>query len=155
MLTPYQSQYVAWLLSRRMRGDSADLLASTLVDAQVDLNPHRVDAALFRDSARIMIATEAGAEGVNLQFCSLVINYELPWNPQRIEQRIGRCHRYGQKHDVVVVNFIDHSNPADQRIKDRCEWGHDDYSLNVANLPMAQKAPDVPAQVDLFDGDSA
>ncbi len=47
-----------------------------------------------------MIATEAAAEGVNLQFCSLLINYDLPWNPQCIEQRIGRCHRYGQKHDV-------------------------------------------------------
>lgn len=70
----------------------------------------------FRDLAQIMIATEAGAEGINLQFCSLVINYDLPWNPQRIEQRIGRCHRYGQKHDVVVVNFIDHSNPADKRV---------------------------------------
>ncbi|WP_434515612.1 SNF2-related protein [Dechloromonas sp. ARDL1] len=64
----------------------------------------------------IMIATEAGAEGINLQFCSLVINYDLPWNPQRIEQRIGRCHRYGQKHDVVVVNFVDLSNEADQRV---------------------------------------
>ncbi len=72
----------------------------------------------FRDRARIMIATEAGAEGINLQFCSLVINYDLPWNPQRIEQRIGRCHRYGQKHDVVVVNFIDRSNAADQRVYD-------------------------------------
>lgn len=65
-----------------------------------------------------MIATEAGAEGINLQFCSLVINFDLPWNPQRIEQRIGRCHRYGQKHDVVVVNFIDRTNPADQRVYD-------------------------------------
>ncbi|MGJ7545638.1 SNF2-related protein [Variovorax sp. LT1R16] len=72
----------------------------------------------FRDHANIMIATEAGAEGINLQFCSLVINYDLPWNPQRIEQRIGRCHRYGQKHDVVVVNFIDLSNAADRRVYD-------------------------------------
>ena len=63
-----------------------------------------------------MIATEAGAEGINLQFCPLVINYDLPWNPQRIEQRIGRCHRYGQKHDVVVVNFVDRSNEADARV---------------------------------------
>ena len=63
-----------------------------------------------------MIATEAGAEGINLQFCSLVINYDLPWNPQRIEQRIGRCHRYGQKFDVVVVNFVDLSNEADRRV---------------------------------------
>lgn len=70
----------------------------------------------FKESASLMIATEAGAEGINLQFCSLVINYDLPWNPQRIEQRIGRCHRYGQKHDVVVVNFVDHSNPADKRV---------------------------------------
>ena len=70
----------------------------------------------FKEKGKIMIATEAAAEGVNLQFCSLVINYDLPWNPQRIEQRIGRCHRYGQKHDVVVLNFIDSTNPADQRV---------------------------------------
>ncbi|MFD2838881.1 helicase-related protein [Azotobacter vinelandii] len=70
----------------------------------------------FKERGTIMIATEAGAEGINLQFCSLVINYDLPWNPQRIEQRIGRCHRYGQKHDVVVVNFVDRSNEADARV---------------------------------------
>jgi superfamily II DNA/RNA helicase len=70
----------------------------------------------FREQGRIMIATEAGAEGINLQFCSLVVNYDLPWNPQRIEQRIGRCHRYGQKHDVVVVNFLNRKNEADQRV---------------------------------------
>ena len=70
----------------------------------------------FREEGRIMIATEAGAEGINLQFCSLVVNYDLPWNPQRIEQRIGRCHRYGQKHDVVVVNFLNRSNEADLRV---------------------------------------
>lgn len=70
----------------------------------------------FRDEAVIMIATEAAAEGVNLQFCSLVVNYDLPWNPQRIEQRIGRCHRYGQKYDVVVVNFLNKNNAADQRV---------------------------------------
>jgi len=70
----------------------------------------------FREQGRIMIATEAGAEGINLQFCSLVVNYDLPWNPQRIEQRIGRCHRYGQKHDVVVVNFLNRKNEADLRV---------------------------------------
>jgi Helicase conserved C-terminal domain len=70
----------------------------------------------FRDNAEIMIATESAAEGVNLQFCSLVIIYDLPWNPQRIEQRIGRCHRYGQKHDVVVINFINERNEADRRV---------------------------------------
>ena len=63
-----------------------------------------------------MIATEAAAEGINLQFCSMVVNYDLPWNPQRIEQRIGRCHRYGQRYDVVVVNFLNKNNAADQRV---------------------------------------
>ncbi len=70
----------------------------------------------FQEQGQIMIATEAGAEGINLQFCALVVNYDLPWNPQRIEQRIGRCHRYGQKHDVVVVNFLNRKNEADQRV---------------------------------------
>jgi ERCC4-related helicase len=70
----------------------------------------------FRQKAEIMIATEAAGEGLNLQFCSLVINYDLPWNPQRIEQRIGRCHRYGQKYDVVVVNFVNVRNQADVRV---------------------------------------
>lgn len=70
----------------------------------------------FKDRASILIATEAAAEGVNLQFCSLVVNFDLPWNPQRIEQRIGRCHRYGQKHDVVVVNFLNRRNEADERV---------------------------------------
>ena len=70
----------------------------------------------FRDEAQIMIATEAASEGINLQFCSLLVNFDLPWNPQRVEQRIGRCHRYGQKNDVVVVNFINKANRADQRV---------------------------------------
>lgn len=70
----------------------------------------------FRDEGEILLATESAAEGVNLQFCSLVINYDLPWNPQRVEQRIGRCHRYGQTHDVVVINFLNQANAADQRV---------------------------------------
>ena len=70
----------------------------------------------FRTTAKIMIATEAAAEGINLQFCSMVVNYDLPWNPQRIEQRIGRCHRYGQQHDVVVINFLNKANAADLRV---------------------------------------
>ena len=68
------------------------------------------------DRSTILLATESAAEGVNLQFCSLIVNYDLPWNPQRVEQRIGRCHRYGQKHDVVVVNFLNKRNEADQRV---------------------------------------
>ena len=70
----------------------------------------------FRDHGTIMVATEAAAEGINLQFCSMVVNYDLPWNPQRVEQRIGRCHRFGQKYDVVVVNFSNKGNIAEARI---------------------------------------
>ncbi len=81
---------------------------------QVDRRSALIDH--FKHHAEIMIATEAAAEGVNLQFCSLLINYDLPWNPQRVEQRIGRCHRYGQKFDVVVINFLNKSNQADQRV---------------------------------------
>ena len=101
--------YAAWRDKHagtdRVTGSKSADMRSALVD-------------YFRQEGRIMIATEAGAEGINLQFCSLVVNYDLPWNPQRIEQRIGRCHRYGQKHDVVVVNFLNRKNAADQRVYD-------------------------------------
>jgi hypothetical protein len=66
----------------------------------------------FKHVSRVLIATEAGAKGLNLQFCDTVINYDLPWNPQRIEQRIGRCHRYGQVRDVTVINFLARDNAA-------------------------------------------
>lgn len=99
--------YQAWLKkhhgSSRISGSKSSDMKAALVDK-------------FRDDAGIMICTEAGAEGINLQFCSLIINYDLPWNPQRVEQRIGRVHRYGQKHDVVVVNFINKGNRADERV---------------------------------------
>lgn len=99
--------YVRWLDRHRgtdrITGSRTADMRSALVD-------------YFREEGRIMIATEAGAEGINLQFCALVVNFDLPWNPQRIEQRIGRCHRYGQKHDVVVVNFLNQKNEADQRV---------------------------------------
>jgi superfamily II DNA/RNA helicase len=90
--------------------DTDRITGSKTADTRAALVEH------FKERGTVMIATEAGAEGINLQFCSLVINYDLPWNPQRIEQRIGRCHRYGQKFDVVVVNFVDRSNEADARV---------------------------------------
>jgi len=78
----------AWLKANAYTGKISGIRAADRRAAIVDY---------FKDKAEIMIATEAAAEGLNLQFCSLVVNYDLPWNPQRIEQRIGRCHRYGQK----------------------------------------------------------
>lgn len=102
-----QAVYKDWL----KRHEGTDKISgSKTADTRAALVEH------FKERGTVMIATEAGAEGINLQFCSLVINYDLPWNPQRIEQRIGRCHRYGQKHDVVVVNFVDRSNEADARV---------------------------------------
>lgn len=102
-----QAIYKQWLEkykgTDRVSGSKAADIRAALVD-------------YFKNNATIMIATEAAAEGINLQFCSLVVNYDLPWNPQRIEQRIGRCHRYGQKYDVVVVNFLNKKNAADQRV---------------------------------------
>jgi hypothetical protein len=86
---------------------------------QIDMRAAILD--YFKESAQILIATEAGAEGLNMQFCSMVINFDLPWNPQRIEQRIGRCHRYGQKYDVVVINFLNEKNAADKRVYELLE----------------------------------
>ena len=102
-----QAVYKDW--TERHKGTDK-ISGSKTADTRAALVEH------FKERGMVIIATEAGAEGINLQFCSLVINYDLPWNPQRIEQRIGRCHRYGQKHDVVVVNFVDRTNEADARV---------------------------------------
>lgn len=99
--------YEAW---RQRHEGSGRISGAKSADMKAALVEH------FRDDADILICTEAGAEGINLQFCSLLINYDLPWNPQRVEQRIGRVHRYGQKNDVVVVNFINKGNRADERV---------------------------------------
>ena len=99
--------YERWVMHNQGTGRSS---GSRDIDIRAALIEH------FRDHADLLIATEAAAEGVNMQFCSLVINYDLPWNPQRVEQRIGRCHRYGQKHDVVVINFFNERNHADLRV---------------------------------------
>ena len=72
----------------------------------------------FKSHAKVLIVTDAGSEGLNLQFCNTIINYDLPWNPQKIEQRIGRCHRYGQTHDVVAINLLNTDNEADRRVYD-------------------------------------
>src|SRR5690606_13281078 len=104
--------YREWLAANRESGRATG-------SRQVDLRAAIIDR--FRDQASVLIATEAGAEGLNLQFCSAIVNFDLPWNPQRIEQRIGRCHRYGQKHDVVVINFLNERNEADRRVQELLE----------------------------------
>jgi ERCC4-related helicase len=99
--------YKAWLAANKDGDVITGIPAADRRKALVDY---------FRTTGKIMIATEAAAEGINLQFCSMVVNYDLPWNPQRVEQRIGRAHRFGQKYDVVVVNFSNKGNLAEARI---------------------------------------
>lgn len=70
----------------------------------------------FKNNCKVLLVTDAGSEGLNLQFCNSVINYDLPWNPQKIEQRIGRCHRYGQMNDTIVINLLNTENVADKRV---------------------------------------
>lgn len=99
--------YQAWL----QKNKDTDLITTS-----ESANRRKALVDYFRDEGKIMIATEAAAEGINLQFCSMIVNYDLPWNPQRVEQRIGRCHRFGQKFNVIVVNFSNKGNIAEERI---------------------------------------
>jgi len=100
-----QQAYARW-----QQEEGARLAAGTKPSREVGVRLALVHE--FRTRSKILICTEAGAKGLNLQFCETVINYDLPWNPQRIEQRIGRCHRYSQQRDVTVVNFIATDNEA-------------------------------------------
>ena len=81
---------------------------------QIEFRHAMVD--YFKKKGKIFISTDAGSEGLNLQFCNIIVNYDLPWNPMKIEQRIGRCHRYGQTHDVLAINFLNTENEADKRV---------------------------------------
>jgi len=120
---------VVFTESRRTQQYLADLLAGHGWAGRISLlsgaagTPEERQALVddFRDRTQILLSTEAGAEGLNLQFCNLVVNYDLPWNPQRIEQRIGRCHRYGQQRDVLVLNFLNRQNAADARLYELLE----------------------------------
>ena len=120
---------VVFTESRRTQAYLVDLLAAHGWAGRISLlsgdasTPEERQALVdeFRERTQILLSTEAGAEGLNLQFCNLVVNYDLPWNPQRIEQRIGRCHRYGQQRDVLVLNFLNRQNAADARLYELLE----------------------------------
>ena len=76
------------------------------LNGSMDMNERKKVQEAFAEDARILISTDAGGEGLNLQFCHVVINYDIPWNPMRLEQRIGRVDRIGQTHVVRAVNFV-------------------------------------------------
>ena len=80
--------------------------AVTYIHGGMDLDARIRAEHEFRHNAQVMISTEAGGEGINLQFCSLMVNYDIPWNPNRLEQRMGRIHRYGQRKEVHIYNLV-------------------------------------------------
>lgn len=81
-------------------------LLCTVIHGGMNLQQRIAEERRFRDDVQVMVATDAAGEGVNLQFCRLMVNYDLPWNPNRLEQRMGRIHRYGQRRDCFVYNLI-------------------------------------------------
>src|SRR6267143_2758335 len=100
----------------------------------------------FRTRSKVLVCTEAGAKGLNLQFCETVINYDLPWNPQRIEQRIGRCHRYSQQRDVTVVNFLAKDNESHRLTFEILSQKLDLFGkvLDAADLVLHEPRTDAP-----------
>ncbi|MCA9017794.1 MAG: SWF/SNF helicase family protein, partial [Planctomycetaceae bacterium] len=88
-----------------------------ILNGSMSMDERRIAQRDFRESARVLIATDAGGEGLNLQFCHVVVNYDLPWNPMRIEQRIGRVDRIGQSKIVRAINFV-YENSVEGRVRE-------------------------------------
>ncbi len=87
----------------------------TAINGSMSLEERSLTQEAFRDTAQVLVSTDAGGEGINLQFAHVVVNYDLPWNPMRIEQRIGRVDRIGQKHPVTAFNFV-MENSVDEHV---------------------------------------
>ena len=100
IFTEYRASqtYLQWYLNSKG-------ITSVLFNGKFNKNKRDWMKRLFKEQAQVLIATESGGEGINLQFCHHVINYDLPWNPMKLEQRIGRVHRLGQEHDVHIYNL--------------------------------------------------
>lgn len=112
IFTEYRAtqHYLQWYLYQKG-------IKSVLFNGKFSKNKRDWMRQLFRDYADVLIATESGGEGINLQFCHHVINFDLPWNPMKIEQRIGRVHRFGQEQDVYIYNLAI-QNTIEDRILD-------------------------------------
>jgi len=95
-------------------------ISCAILNGSMTMDERRIAQRQFRDHARILIATDAGGEGLNLQFCHVVINYDLPWNPMRIEQRIGRVDRIGQEKTVRAMNFV-YAESVESRVREVLE----------------------------------
>ena len=124
--------------------DSLERLGYTtaIINGSMSLDEKIRQKKMFRKGAQIMVSTDAGGEGINLQFCHVVINYDLPWNPMQIEQRIGRVDRIGQEKDVIVSNFI-LADTVEENVRDKIEtklhlvreqFGEDKFSDILSTL---------------------
>jgi SNF2 family DNA or RNA helicase len=113
------------------------------------MNPHERKRAQgdFRTSRQICVATEAAGEGINLQFCRLMINYDLPWNPTRLEQRLGRIHRIGQERDVHAFNFVASQSEEGQDIIEGCIFERLLYKMEQMRNALADRVFDVIGEV--------
>ncbi|MBC7217152.1 MAG: DEAD/DEAH box helicase family protein, partial [Candidatus Caldatribacterium sp.] len=89
-----------------------------VVHGQMNLQARVAEERRFRDEVQVMVATDAAGEGINLQFCRLMVNYDLPWNPNRLEQRMGRIHRYGQQRDCFIFNLL-HPDTREGKVLER------------------------------------
>ena len=81
-------------------------LQGRCMNGSMDMDERKQVLQAFANDVRILVSTEAGGEGLNLQFCHVVVNYDIPWNPMRLEQRIGRVDRIGQAHVVRALNLV-------------------------------------------------
>ena len=128
IFTEYRASqiYLQWFL--HTKGIKSVLFNGKFNKSKRDYMKH-----LFKEQAQVLIATEAGGEGINLQFCHHVINYDLPWNPMKLEQRIGRVHRLGQEHDVQIYNLAI-ANTIEQNILDLLQTKIDVFEKVVGEL---------------------
>lgn len=112
LFTEYRASqvYLQWFLHQKG-------ITSVLFNGQFKKSKRDWMKQLFKNHAQVLIATESGGEGINLQFCHNVINYDLPWNPMKLEQRIGRVHRLGQEHDVHIYNLAIENTIEDDILK--------------------------------------
>ena len=111
------------------------------------------DAAIgrFADATPILLSTEAAGEGRNLQFCHVMVNFDLPWNPMQIEQRLGRIHRIGQEHDVVLTNLVSRGT-VEERLLEVLQAKINLFELVVGELDMilARVADDLDFETLVF-----
>lgn len=115
---------------------------TAIINGSMGLDEKIRQKNMFREDSQTMVSTDAGGEGINLQFCHVVINYDLPWNPMQIEQRIGRVDRIGQEHDVLVSNFVI-ADTIEEYVRDKIEmklhlvkeqFGEDKFSDILSTL---------------------